>query len=81
MCIFLKLQFENIIAILINDKESQPGWSVMWFRYTQGKVVLRREIWASLHDAQMDHKQVRMSVVTFLADLYLTELSLENSLL
>lgn len=29
----------------------------------------------------MDHKQETMSVVTFLADLYLTELSLEKSLL
>ena len=36
--------------------------------------MLRREIWASLCDAQMDRKQETMSVVTFPADLYLTEL-------
>lgn len=37
--------------------------------------MLRREIRASSCDAQMDHKQETMSIVSFLVDLYLTELS------
>jgi len=37
--------------------------------------MLRREIWASLCDAQVDHKQETVSVITFPADLYLTEFS------